>query len=258
MKFILKPLLLAALILPTAAQAMTIGYYDSSREDWGFSGGGPYLSQAKQWLVDQGHVLVATNDANSAFLSGVDAFYTGLVKNINGSEITAMQNFVDKQGGFLFIQQDHSSGAWFDANNQILANWGISTSGTYSNDSGHQTLGTSSWVTDPNVVNNFIGAAHSTVTAAPTDFEILAKDSLDRTILGVFDAGGGRSSDVLIATDINFWDNSYGWTNAANRALWENIWTSASQQTTNVPEPTPLVLFGLGLLMLTIRQHKKA
>ncbi|OGT19139.1 MAG: hypothetical protein A2V90_01620 [Gammaproteobacteria bacterium RBG_16_57_12] len=252
----------ALVLLPQVAGAMTIGYFDSSREQWGFSGGGPYLSGAKQWLVDQGHTLVSTNTADATFLSGVDAFYTGLIGSVSGSEVTAMQNFVDTQGGFLFIQQDHDSGGWFGPNNQILANWGIATTGTYSNDSGHVTVGSSTWVTDPNAVAGFVGAAHSVVTSAPSTFEVLARDDLDRTILGVFDAGGGRSSDVLIATDINFWDDGIGWTDARNRALWENIWKSAGDQTctvncNTVPEPGTMLMLATGILGIGLARRRK-
>jgi hypothetical protein len=66
----------------------------------------------------------------------------------------------------------------------------------------------------------------------------LARDDADRIILGVFDAGGGRSSDVLIATDINFWDTT-GWTDSRNRDLWENIWQAAESQTTGPTAAIP-------------------
>jgi len=242
-----------ALFAPVASQAIVIGYYDNSRELYGFSGGGPYLSQARQFLENQGHTLISTNLADAAFLSTVDAFYTGLVNSVSAAEIAAFQNFVNNDGGFLFIQQDHDSGPWHAPAQQILANWGIASSpGTFSNDSGHVTVGTSEWVTTPNVVTGFTGSAHSAIGNTPTGFETLATDNLGRIILGVFDAGAGRSSDVLIATDIDFWSDSFGWTDARNRALWENIWTSAAGQIDNgngtVPEPGTLALLGIGLL----------
>lgn len=252
-------LAIAALALCSQLSAITIGYYDATREQYGFSGGGPYLSNARQWLVDQGHTLVSTNNVDSTFLSGVDAFYTGLISSVSAAEVSSFQDFVDVQGGFLFIQTDWAVGPWTSAANTILSNWGIAHGGTYGNDVGHVTVGSSEWVTDPNVVNGFIGSAHSVITSAPGDFEVLAQDDAGRTILGVFDAGAGRSSDVLIATDINFWDNSYGWSDARNRALWENIWTSAANQTT-VPETSSTVaLLGAALLgMLVIARRKNA
>lgn len=258
----LHVLLAAALLVPAASQAITIGYYGSSKEDWGFVGNN-YLSQARQFLVDEGHTLVSTSVMDGAFLSGVDAVYVGLLSSAPSvTEISALQNFVDVQGGFLFIQTDWTSALWTAPANAILANWGIAHDGSYSNDSGHTTVGTSEWVTTPNAVAGFIGSQHSVVTSAPSDFEVLGVDDLGRTILGVFDAGAGRSSDVLISTDINFWDDSAGWTNASNRNLWENIWQAASDQTGGgggraVPAPATLGLLGAGLMGLAVLRRQQ-
>ncbi len=243
------------------AAAMTIGYYDTSRELYGFSGGGPYLSKAKQWLIDQGHTLVSTSTVDTTFLSGVDAFYAGLIKSVTDSEVSAMKNFVNNDGGFLFIQTDWTTAPWTAPANTILSGWGISHGGYYHNDSGHYTVGSSEWVTTPNLVTGFTGSYHSAITSSPADFEVLARDNKDRPILGVFDAGAGRSSDVLVATDINFWDDAIGWKNASNRQLWENIWASADQQTGAnpvVPEPASLILFGSGLVGALTRKLRKA
>ena len=252
-------LTIGSVTLPSTSDAMTIGYYDTSRELWGFDGGSGYLSNAKQWLIDQGHTLVTTNNVTTEFLSGVDAFYTGLINSVYASEVSAMQNFVDVQGGFLFIQTDWTDAPWTAAANSILSNWGIAHSGSYSNDFGHTVVGSSDWVGG---VGTFIGGAHSVVTQSPDNFDVLAKDDAGRTILGVFDAGAGRSSDVLIATDINFWDNGFGWNNENNRQLWANIWQNVDKQVDPDPEPVPepstLLLLGGGLAGLALARRRFA
>lgn len=247
-------------IIPDTSNALNIGHFDNSREQYGMSTG--YISGATQWLVDQGHTLVPTSNADAAFLGTVDAFYTGLIGTVSAAEVSAMQSFVDTSGGFLFIQQDHDSGGWHSASSQILSNWGIGNSaGTFGNDSGHYTVGTSDWVTNPNVVTGFIGSAHSTINEIPEGFEALAYDDLDRVIMGVFDAGAGRSSDVFVATDINFWDDQFGWLDVRNRNLWENIWTSAEGQIDPpnpvVPEPSTFLLLGSGLAGLAFYARRR-
>lgn len=265
-KSLLVTCAIASTWLAQPASSITIGYFDTSRELWGFDGGGGYLSNAKQSLIDAGHTLVATSSADAAFLSSVDAFYTGLISSISDAEIQAMEDFVNVDGGFLFIQQDHDSGSWHGPSQQILANWGIaSSSGTFGNDFGHTTVGTSDWVTDPNAVTGLSGAAHSAIGTIPVGFETLAVDDLGRVILGVFDAGAGRSSDVLVATDINFWDNSIGWNDERNRNLWQNIWTAASGQieeppTTTVPDggaTLGLMMLGLASVAASARATKR-
>lgn len=252
---LVRSALLAASLTVTSnsAHALVIGHYDSSREGWGMSTG--YISGAAQWLIEQGHTLVSTSYANSSFLSTVDAFYTGLINSVSTEEISSFENFVDSDGGFLFIQQDHSLGAWHGAANQILANWGIGNyAGYFGNDSGHSTVGNSSWVTYPNLVTGFSGAAHTSIDRIPVGFETIAVDDLGRAIMGAFDAGAGRSSDVFVATDIDFWSDMFGWNDIRNRQLWENIWTTASVQIDPPPrevsEPETLALFGIGLSLL--------
>lgn len=259
---LIKSVMLGAVAALTSMQssALVIGHFDSSRELYGMDTG--YISGATQWLTDNGHTLVSTDNADATFLSSVDAFYTGLISSVSTAEISAMQNFVDVDGGFLFIQQDYDGSAWHTASSQILANWGIGNSaGTYSNDSGHYTVGTSDWITQPNLVTGFTGSAHSSINVIPQDFEVLAYDDMDRAIMGVFDAGAGRSSDVFVATDIDFW-SSIGWADNRNQMLWENIWTAAAVQiepptVTNANAPATLGLLAMALGLVHYRRKSK-
>lgn len=249
----------AMAVAASSASAFTVGYYDSSVESYGLAGS--YISQAKQSLINKGYTLTSTNTMNAGFLSGVDAVYVGLLNATpSAGEIAALQNFVNVQGGFLFIQTDWASAPWTAPANAILSNWGIAHGSNLGNDSGHVTVGSSEWVSNPNVVTNFIGSAHSIITSAPANFEVLGRDDAGNTILGVFDAGAGRSSDVLIATDINFWDDSFGWSNAGNRNLWDNIWQAAATQTGggNVPEPSMLALLGISALGAAFARRRKS
>ncbi|GEM_PF-822554 len=216
--------------LASNSNALVIGHYDQSREINGFSDN--YLADARDALLLSGHTLVSTNDLSGGFLGNVDAFFTGLITTISTEEVTAMRNFVDTDGGFLFIQQDHGSGLWHGAGETILSNWEISTSGLYFNDANHQTVGSSPWVSSPNLVDSFSGTAHGIISQSPDDFEVLGEDDLGRAILGVFDSGAGRSSDVLVSTDINMWT---AWDDERNRQLWDNIWNYADQQIINNP-----------------------
>ena len=177
---------IALLLSATPVAAMTIGYYDGTREAWGFSGNN-YLSDAKQWLTDQGHTLVATSRADASFLSGVDAFYTGLVRDTYfEDELDAFEEFVGGQGGFLFVQQDWGpNNHWHAAAQQLLGRWDIGTEGSH-NSSQFQTVGTSDWVSDPNAVAAFSGAYHAVITSGEEQagYERLAHDTADRSVLG--------------------------------------------------------------------------
>jgi PEP-CTERM motif len=260
--FAKKQLVAAALltIAASSANALTIGHFDTTRELYGLSG--DYISGARQALLDAGHTLVAVNSVDAARLAGVDAFYTGLISSVSGAEIIAFRNFVNVQGGFLFIQQDYSDSPWHAASSQILNEWGIGNSvGSFSNDAGHYSVGTSTWVTDPNTIVGISGAQHSTINVIPVGFEVLMRDSANRAIAGVFDAGAGRSSDVFVATDIDFWSDAWGWNDVRNRNFWQNIWTGAARQIeppTGVPLPGSLALLGLGLFGLAYRKRKFA
>jgi len=241
------------------SNALLIGHFDNTRELHGLSTN--LLFSANRSLVDAGHTLVSTSQVDAGFLSTVDAFYSGLISEVSVAEVNAMRGFVDNDGGFLFVQQDHtSSSPWAGPVSQILANWGITTSGFYRNDAGNTVIGNSDWVTSPNVLSSFPGSGHSVIDTVPAGFEVLGVDDLGRAILGVFDAGAGRSSDVFISTDLNQWTQ---WSDLRTQELWENIWTVADNQinavsspVTPVVEPSSLGLLSLGLVVLGFVRRK--
>src|SRR5262245_47340519 len=168
--------LLALMATAANAHALVIGYFDETRA-FGFAGEGiqpgspPYLSQAKQFLIDQAYTLVSTNLADAAFLSGVDAFYTGLMSYPKEDPVTvcddsgncelefpvaraesqALHDFVTVQGGFLFVQHDHDAGGFVFPANDILQLFGFSGAKGDFVDDGTHTVGTTHWVTEPNV-----------------------------------------------------------------------------------------------------------
>lgn len=221
----------AALVIASQACALSIGYFDSTRESFGFSGGGPYLGNAKQWLADQGHTLLATNTASGEFLGGVGAFYVGLLNSVTADELAAMTTFVD-EGGFLFLQADHAgtpAPTWGPSATALLANWGFVHQNDYSTFGQDYQIAPDGtpWVPDSGQVPGFHGDRHSVITAAPDGSMVLATDDQGRTVLAVLEIGS-KGGAVIVANDINFWNNVDGWMDARNRSLWATLWQNAA------------------------------
>jgi hypothetical protein len=250
----------AVLAFSAQAFALSIGYFDNTRELYGFSSGTPYVGNAKQWLVDQGHTLVSTNTADAGFFSGVDAFYVGLTGSVTVPELAAMAAFVE-QGGFLFIQADHGL-PWATAASSLLATFGLAHDETPRGNGGadYTIVSNSDWVGPPGVDVGFIGDAHTRISTAPNDFEVLATGLQGETVLGVLYPTGSRLGAVVVATDINFWNNTHGWTDARNRSLWASIWNTAAGKPNppGVPDNTSTAaLLALSVLGLAALQRRR-
>lgn len=251
--------LLGIIFFAFTTNALNIGYLDISREQYGFSAGGPYLSFAKQSLIDSGYTLLPTNKITPEYLATVDAFYFGLTpisKPLESGELAALHDFVDENGGFLFVQSDWNKTTYVNrAQNVILGSYGITHDGRFYDDLGNYTVGSSDWVSKNELVSSFSSGYHSVITSYPSDFEPLAYDQLNRVILGVLNPSNSRKGTVLVSTDINMWDNYKGWKDSKNQILWSNIWSTVSAQyptenSNEIPEPQILSFLVFGVLFL--------
>ncbi len=206
---------------------------DGGREQYGLnsfggSGSSSYIAGAKTDLVNFGHTLVApTQTITDSYLSPIRSFYMGLLGSTpTDAERSSLSNWV-KNGGRLFIQQDHTFGSWYQPANALLSDYGFgATDGSASNN--HFILSDHPIATNPNNLKNltFNGAANSKFDPSdiPQGATIFARaGSSEGPITGaVASFGKGK---VATTTDIDMWSSAGGYgAGTNNQRLWENIW----------------------------------
>ena len=216
---------LALVLAPSVASAAVWGGFDSSRVN--YSGGilydGSSHSTFRARLTLQGHtVATSTGTLTSAYLSGVDVFYTSLSSQsaspLSSSEQTAIAAFV-ASGGTFIISGDifnlalyNSEGAPFG-----ISNFTASASNT----------ATSSGTSHPVMagVTTVGGTSHVSWTSGPNNLIVAAGAS---PFLDVYDASTGFSGGrLLVVGDHNIFTD--GFINSMdNLTLLDNIITWAS------------------------------
>jgi hypothetical protein len=253
MKRFVPTFIVVALIVGIAAGpafADTIGHYNSTVEDYGLSTG--YISDAATALGTYGHTLSSTSSMTSTFLASVDRVYIGLLgSSVTATEIANLQSFVSG-GGMLFIQQDHSGGGWHSIANNILDDFGASSTGNSSVNSHTITSATSQLTTYPNDIRGaqITGQVEAHYDSYTSDWSVLS------TMTGAKATGLYRNYGngwIITTSDINMW-NSSGWADSDNKDLWENIW---SVQAVPLPAAAWLGLAMLGSLGIVRRIRRR-
>ncbi len=244
-----KIILLFLLVVP--AYAMNIGYFDTSRATGTLD---DFATNAKQSLLDSGHSLQSTSGINGTFLSNVDAFYTGNILSLSSEEVSALHNFVDIQGGFLFFQLDNGFAEEITTANSVLNHWDIVVDNTTGSSPGSVVNSSSPWMSG--ATGSYTSATYRKLVSTSSDFIRLAEGDNGDLHLGVLESDVGRAGNVFISTEYGMW--FVGGLPSANETLWDNIWNNAANVTSTevVPEPSSFFTIGLALVFLAFKKKK--
>lgn len=205
----------------------------------------------------------STSNANEAYLSGIDLYFTGLTYGeMPADELIALINFINR-GGVVIATGDNTS--FTSSVNSLLNTFGLnivspnnsSNSLISINNSSHQ------------ITNGPFGAvSHFTIR----DSSNLAPATLEAEILGTYASGYGaiglvdsngttRKGGLLFLPDSESFGYAGSFQGGENaKTLFNNsiAWAvDVKARSTDVPEPSTLAIFALGIMGLASRRFKK-
>ncbi len=269
----LSGLLALALVLPTAAGAVTVGGFDGARVLFGqysvYDNGGANteLTNAANFPLygDSITFAASTTLATASYLSSVDIFFTGLlafnVAALSAAEVAALAGFIDA-GGVVIAHGDNSG---FTATVDALLNvYGLDIV-----DPNNQVPRTVNISTPSHPVMNgpfgVVGAHGITDSARlgpPAGVgQVIGTYSDGFGAIGVVNPGGSRAGGLLFLPD----SESYGLAEPnfrnlvdAKRAFNNGVaWAVRIANAQAVPEPGAAALMGLALVGLFARRRRQ-
>lgn len=206
---------------------------------------------------------IATGNLDTVNLSGVNLLWATQPANAyTSTELTKMSSFLAGGGRIAFMGEHGGFGA--AQNNYINAALGVLGS----------TISINNIMLDPgfrsaSVLDSQI-ATHALTTGVNTyEYAAFAPLTISGTaqalMYGEESYGGGRSimmayqnigaGSIFLITDQNVWDNAPLWSAFDNERMFENLLSGKTgAPPVSVPEPMPLVLFGLSLIALATRR----
>lgn len=206
--------------------------------------GGTHITNAANALINDGFSFVNLDaEITSAALSNLDSVYLSLaVSNVlSSAEVLTLSSYVN-DGGLLVVQADYNSGY-----QNLLSHFGVTPTSVSA------LTGIQNVVNDyAPITNGEYGTVSSIYTASSNKF-IHSGTSLANGSVGVLEAGLGK---IVLFGDVNtFDDHSNGFNKEDDANLWRN--TFAMSQSVDVPEPSTLAIFALGIIGLASRRFKK-
>ena len=206
---------------------------------------------------------IATGSLDTVSLTGVNLLWaTQPADDYSVAELNSMSNFLT-QGGRIAFLGEH--GTFAPAQNQRI-NSALSFLGSSIS---IDNLLLDSYFRSASIADGQI-LAHD-LTAGVSTYEYAAfapltiSGSAQALMYGEDSYNGGNSimmayqnigpGSIFLITDQNVWDNAPLWSDFDNERMFENLLSGKTgAPPVSVPEPTPILLFGLSLLALAARR----